>query len=167
MVGGDAPRLVDVDPRGLWAGIEGLHREAIGPGEPSMLDRWVQLIEAHAARILDPHHDRDPLWRLWAAMTSDLAADWSLERLAEHAWFSAEHVRRLCLRHTGRSPVEHVTHLRMARAAALLESTPMKIAAVAEAVGYTNPFAFSTAFRRAKGTSPAAWRAAGRSAGRE
>jgi len=159
-IGGDRARLVEADPRSLWAGIEGLYREAMGPAEPALLDSWTKLTLKYADRILDPYHDRDPLWRVWAAVTADLAAVWSSGRLADHAMLSAEQVRRLCLRHTGRSPMEHVTHLRMARAGALLESTPMKIAAIAQAVGYANPFAFSTAFRRTNGVSPAAWRSA-------
>jgi transcriptional regulator GlxA family with amidase domain len=130
----------------------------MGSAEPTLLDSWVKLMLAYAGRILDPYHVRDPLWRMWMAVTADLAAVWSTERLAEHAMLSAEQVRRLCLRHTGRSPMEQVTFLRIARAQALLESTPMKIATIAQAVGYTNPFAFSTAFRRKTGVSPGAWR---------
>jgi AraC-like DNA-binding protein len=157
-IGGDRPRLIEADPRSLWSSIEGLYRETIGSAEPTLLDSWIGLMRAYASRILDPFHDRDPLWRVWAAVTADLAAAWSNQRLADHAMLSAEHVRRLCLRHTGRSPMEHVTHLRMARARALLQSTPMKITAIAPAVGYANPFAFSTAFRRMMRVSPAAWR---------
>ena len=159
-IGGDQARLIEADPRSLSASIEGLYREAMGPAEPTLLDMWLTLSLKYANRIVDPYHDRDPLWRVWAAVTADLAAVWSSQRLADHAMLSAEQVRRLCLRYTGRSPMEHVTHLRMARAGALLESTPMKIAAVAQAVGYANPFAFSTAFRRSNGVSPAAWRSA-------
>jgi AraC-like DNA-binding protein len=157
-IGGDCSRLIKADPRGLWSSIEGLYREATGLAEAILLDSWIKLMRAHAARIIDPYQERDPLWRVWAAVTADLAAVWSTDRLADHAMVSAEQVRRLCLRHTGRSPMEHVTYLRMAQAGALLESTPMKIAAIAQAVGYANPFAFSTAFRRINGVSPAAWR---------
>ena len=157
-IGGDRARLVAADPRSLFSSIEGLYREAMGPADPTLLDSWIKLALKYANRILDPYHDRDPLWRVWAAVTADLAAAWSSERLADHAMLSAEQVRRLCLRYSGRSPMEQVTHLRMARAGALLESTPMKIAAIAQAVGYANPFAFSTAFRRTIGVSPAAWR---------
>jgi AraC-like DNA-binding protein len=159
-IGGDRPRLVDVDPRSICSSIEGLYREAMGPAEPTLLDSWMKLTLKYANRILDPYHDRDPLWAVWAAVTADLAARWSSQRLADLAMLSCEHVRRLCLQHTGRSPMEQVTHLRMARAGALLESTPMKIAAVAQAVGYSNPFAFSTAFLRTTSLSPAAWRKA-------
>ena len=157
-IGGGRPRVVNADPRHLWSSIEGLYREATGSAEPSLLDAWIKLLRAHAARIFDPYHERDPLWRVWAAVTGDLSAHWSTARLAADAMLSAEQVRRLCLRHTGRSPVAQVTHLRMARAADLLETTPMKISAIAHAVGYANPFAFSTAFRRTHGGSPAAWR---------
>jgi len=40
-------------------------------------------------------------------------------------------------------------------------SDPARIAAVAQ-VGYENAFAFSAAFKRAHGHSPAGWRRAGR-----
>ena len=159
-IGGGRARLVEADPRSLWSSIEGLYREAMGLAEPTLMDAWLKLALRYANRVLDPYHDRDPLWRVWAAVTADLAAAWSTESLADHAMLSAEHVRRLCLRHTSQSPLEHVTYLRMARAGALLESTSMKIAAIGQAVGYANPFAFSTAFRRLNGISPAAWRIA-------
>ena len=85
VIGGDRPRLVDADPRGLWSSIEGLYQEAVGSAEPLMLDRWAALVQSQAARVVDPHHERDPLWQLWAAVTADLAAAWSLDRLAGRA----------------------------------------------------------------------------------
>jgi AraC-like DNA-binding protein len=159
-IGGKGPRLIDVDPRGLWSGIEGLYREQNGPAQRDLLDCYVALIRAHAGRVLDPYHERDPLWHLWAAVTADLSARWSLERLAEHACVSTEHLRRLCRQHLNRTPVHHVTCLRMARAAVLLESTPLKVDAVARAVGYGSPFAFSAAFHRTMGVPPRSWRTA-------
>jgi AraC-like DNA-binding protein len=48
--------------------------------------------------------------------------------------------------------------LRMRRAGMLLESTDQKIGAIARAVGYDNAFAFSTAFKRYAGASPAQYR---------
>jgi AraC-like DNA-binding protein len=160
VIGGKGPRLINVDPRGLWSAIEGLYREQNGPAQRNLLESYVAIIQAHAARIVDPNHERDPLWRLWAAVTDDLSASWSLDRLADHACVSTEHLRRLCRQHLNRTPVQHVTLLRMARAAALLESTPLKVDAVARAVGFGNPFAFSTAFHRTMGVPPRNWRTA-------
>ena len=54
--------------------------------------------------------------------------------------------------------MQQVTHMRMSRAAALLESTPQKLQAVAAAIGYESAFTFSTAFKRWAGRSPNAYR---------
>ena len=88
----------------------------------------------------------------------NLAHPWTLAQLADSAAMSAEHLRRLCRRQTGRGPMHQVTFLRMRRAATLLESTRHKVRAIARTVGYDNPFAFSTAFKRHLGASPAAYR---------
>jgi transcriptional regulator GlxA family with amidase domain len=58
--------------------------------------------------------------------------------------------------------MEHVTHVRMRRADTLLQSTSVKIAAIARMAGYENEFAFSTAFRRAHGVPPSARRSRAR-----
>jgi AraC-like DNA-binding protein len=50
----------------------------------------------------------------------------------------------------------------MTLAADLLRDTDATVAAVAREVGYESAFAFSAAFKRAHGHSPAAWRRAGR-----
>lgn len=46
----------------------------------------------------------------------------------------------------------------MTLAAGLLRDTEQTIAAVAHEAGYTDAFAFSVAFKRARGISPSAWR---------
>jgi AraC-like DNA-binding protein len=55
------------------------------------------------------------------------------------------------------SPMKHVTFLRMRHATLLLQVTSLNVSAVAEAVGYKNAFAFSTAFKRHIGSSPGAF----------
>jgi AraC-like DNA-binding protein len=49
-------------------------------------------------------------------------------------------------------------HIRMERAALLLDSTEERIADIATSCGYDDPFYFSNRFRGAKGMSPRAWR---------
>ncbi|MBT3469511.1 MAG: helix-turn-helix transcriptional regulator, partial [Opitutae bacterium] len=63
-------------------------------------------------------------------------------------------LERLCLRQLGRTPRQHLIWLRMHRAAILLSSTNQKIETIAFEVGYANPFAFSSTFRRCMGWSP-------------
>jgi AraC-like DNA-binding protein len=154
------PTLVHADPEYLRTAILGLYRESIGPAQQTVLDHWVELVHIYAARLGRTTAKSDPrdLLPLWERVDSALAHAWSLTELAEAAGVSAEHLRRLCLRQTGRGPMKQVTHLRMRRAAMLLESTRQKVGSIATTVGYDNPFAFSTAFKRHTGTSPAEYR---------
>jgi AraC-like DNA-binding protein len=62
----------------------------------------------------------------------------------------------------GQSPGAYVTQLRMGYAEDLLLRTDAPLASVAARVGYTNEFAFATAFRRAHGLAPGQWRTARR-----
>ena len=50
--------------------------------------------------------------------------------------------------------MKFLTSLHMRRAEVLLQNRKFKVAAVAEAVGYANPFAFSTAYKKSKGFPP-------------
>jgi transcriptional regulator GlxA family with amidase domain len=71
---------------------------------------------------------------------------------------SGEHLRRLCIREFRHSPMHHVSHLRMQRAGELLVSTQRKVQDIARAVGYEDPFAFATAFKRHMKTTPTRFR---------
>lgn len=154
------PVLVPADPEYLRLAILGLYRESIGPHQPTVIDHWVELVHAYVARLGRSSRNRASrsLLSLWERVDMNLAYRWSLGELADHAAMSAEHLRRLCRRQTGRGPMHQVAFLRMRRAATLLESTRQKVRAIAVSVGYDNPFAFSTAFKRLMGTSPAGYR---------
>jgi AraC-like DNA-binding protein len=155
------PIRVNVDPRPLHGAIEGLYVETVGAAEGSVMLRWVELIQLLVNRILQPYRTDDRLWRVWAQVDADVGRAWTLTELARLACLSDEHLRRLTRRQLGRSPMEQVTWLRMRKAAGLLASTPHKIETIGRAVGYENPFAFSTAFKRCMGKSPSTYRQAG------
>jgi AraC-like DNA-binding protein len=59
----------------------------------------------------------------------------------------------------GEPPISFLTNWRLALAADLLRSSQATIAAVARQVGYSTPFALSSAFKRAYGVSPNTYRA--------
>lgn len=158
----DAPHLVEVDPSPLATAIDGLYREAIGgPAAPAMLRLWAEMIRAQAARLMEPEGIDARLRRALALVEAQLDFPWSVAELARRADLSEEHVRRLCQAQLGRSPMRHVTYLRMRHAAALLSSGAYTVGAAAERVGYTNDFAFSTAFKRVMGRPPSVYRAEG------
>jgi AraC-like DNA-binding protein len=58
----------------------------------------------------------------------------------------------------GQPPLAYLTGWRMTLGADLLRDTEATVATVARKVGYEDPFAFSVAFKRARGVTPSAWR---------
>jgi AraC-like DNA-binding protein len=78
--------------------------------------------------------------------------------MAELAHVSHEHLRRLCRKHLGRSPLQQLTFLRMQQAQKMLASTTETIETIAHAVGYENSFTFSNSFKTWVGWRPSAHR---------
>ena len=78
--------------------------------------------------------------------------------LAGIAHVSEEHLRRLCRKELGRSPMQHLTFLRLRQARHLLATTPDKIESVATAVGFKNMFGFSNTFKAWIGIRPSDFR---------
>ena len=101
---------------------------------------------------------RHSLESLWGALNADLARAWSLDDLARLACMNKENLRRVCQRELGMSPMRYLTSLRISRAAELLTSTSDKLLSVAERIGYSDPFAFSVAFKRQTGMAPSEFR---------
>lgn len=63
------------------------------------------------------------------------------------------------LKELGRTPVQHLTYIRMQRAQHLLETTNDKIEAIAAETGYDGAMVFSRAFKRWLGVTPSDYRA--------
>ena len=149
------------------ASIHGLYTESLQPmtGDVLVLESWVALVRAYALRlcVLAASYEKgvpigDPrLARVFAAVAANPAYPWTLEELAHRANLSAEHIRRLCRAEGMDSPLRRVTELRLRHAAALLSSGFYTVERAASRVGYSNPFAFSTAFKRFFGRSPGAF----------
>lgn len=95
---------------------------------------------------------------LWEAVDAHPGDDWTLERLAALADMSPEHLRRLCKQQQRRSPMQHVTLLRLRRAGTLLRTSPLKIDAIAKQVGYRDRYSFGAVFRRHLGCTPTDYR---------
>ena len=150
--------LVSADPEPLRDAILGLWRESRAAAEAAHLAVWAELTLLQARRLLRGGARPERLRILWDAVESDLAHLWSAPELAALARLSEGQLRVVCQQETGNSPLEQVTLLRMRHAGALLLSTEANIEHVARAVGYANPFAFSTAFKRVMGVPPSHWR---------
>lgn len=153
-----SPVMARFDPLPLRAAIQGLMYECNGPGQPTLIHEWTDLIHAYGLRFAQSKEQPDQLRLLWERVASHLADDWTLARLAREAGYSNEHLRRLCRAQMGRSPMHQVIYLRMRRAAELLATTDQTIESISHEVGYGNPFVFSNAFTRWIGWRPSEYR---------
>jgi len=158
LVSAASPVRVKADADALWRIVAGLRAEWDGPRDPQSLHHWIELAHGEARRIAQPWHVDDRLWRLWTGVGADLAADWTLAALAARYHTSKEQFRRVCLRELGRSPMQHLTSLRIERAQQLLSTTDDKVESIAHQVGFDDASVFSRAFKRWVGRSPKAYR---------
>lgn len=150
---------VDVDQlRHVW---EGLRAEWQTTRDARALHHWIELVQHHARRLAEPWRRDERLRALWCKVAASLADDWSMATLAHEAHVSEEHLRRLCWKELGRSPVAHLTSLRVQAAQTLLITTNNKLEVIAEQAGYRSPIAFSRAFKRWVGCFPTEYRARG------
>ncbi len=146
------------DTAPLKAAIEGLHAESHSDQGASALHHWSELVHHYVLRFAQPHTLDDRLWRVWQRVETDLARPWSLDELAAIACISGEHLRRLCRKELGRSPMQQLTHLRLQRARHLLSITDDKVEVIARAVGFESAFTFSNTFQKWIGWRPSQFR---------
>lgn len=86
---------------------------------------------------------------------------WTLAELAKAAAMSRTTFATRFKEAAGIAPLAYLTKLRMALAQRLLRQGKQSLEQVASAVGYGSEAAFSTAFKRLVGQSPAHWRRTG------
>ncbi len=138
--------------------IEGLHAEASNQRRLGIMESWVDLIQSYVRTFTEPFNNNDRLQVVWSRVQSDLKEPWSVDRLASMVGLSREHLRRVSLESLGRTPMQHVTFLRMRKAAGILTNSEASIAEIAEEVGYSTANAFSDVFLRFTGLRPSAFR---------
>lgn len=108
-----------------------------------------------ANRALDPR-----IQRILIIMTQNIQEQHSLESLAGEVALSPSRLAHLFKQEIGDSITNMLLHLRLNKAARLLELTSYSIKLVAEEVGFSSAFYFSRQFHQNFGVSPKAYRAA-------
>ena len=158
MVGSGSPLRIAGGAEDLGRVIAGLRAEWEGERDAALVRHWITLVQGITLRLARPWRSESRIAALWETVTRDLAADWKLSTLAAQSSLSAEHLRRVCHRELGRTPMEHVTYMRIQRAQELLETTDDKLDAIAPQVGYHSAVVFSRAFVRVVGVTPSEYR---------
>ena len=158
-----SPALAKFDPEPIRHAVLGIWHELKSRTAPSALVHWVNVVHYYVTSFARPWQMDDRLSSLWEQVAARLGEDWTLDRLTALSHTSNEHLRRLCRREMGRSPMHHVIYLRMQYAAKLLVETDEKIEVVANQVGYKNAFVFSSTFKKWVGWRPRDYRSRHRS----
>ena len=153
-----SPALAKFDPEPLRHAVLGLWHEVQSRTAPSALTHWVTVIHYYVTSFARPWQMDDRLASLWEQVAARLGEDWNLERLTAICHISNEHLRRICRREMGRTPMHQVIYLRMQHAAKLLVETDEKIETIANSIGYRNAFVFSTTFKKWVGWPPSEYR---------
>ncbi|PYI57351.1 helix-turn-helix domain-containing protein [Paenibacillus flagellatus] len=84
--------------------------------------------------------------------------DLTLQDIADRFYLSREHISRKFKQHFGENFVDTLCRIRLDKACALLSNPQLKIAEVAQLVGYQDEKYFSKVFKKRKGLSPNAFR---------
>lgn len=169
------PRLAVVrSDRADSAVIDMLSREIANDDQAAQLvvDRLLDVLVVNTIRrwVDDPAHAEQPTWLTWLTCTDPLvaralqcmhtepAAPWTVENLARAINTSRASLAARFRSGVGEPPMSYLARWRLTVAGDLLHSEDATVAEVARRVGYTNAFAFSTAFKRQVGATPSEFR---------
>lgn len=146
---------------------EELDREAYGSGY--VVARLLEVLCAEAIRShIESDTSGQPGWltaikdpvvgRSIAAIHGRPGTSWSVKKLAQLVAMSPSRFAARFSAAVGESPMAYVTKWRMNVACRRLESTNQSVDQIAAALGYESLPAFSRAFKKQVGVSPARWR---------
>jgi AraC-like DNA-binding protein/quercetin dioxygenase-like cupin family protein len=150
--------VAEYDPLPLRYTIEALRHACGNHGDAECQRQLLGVVNHLVLRFIGSRLPDEWFRLLWQRVAATPAEDWSLERLEREAHCHREHLRRLCQRHLGRSPIQHVAYLRMQHAAMLLSTTSLTLDHIATKVRYADAFSFSSAFKHWFKISPARYR---------
>lgn len=169
------PGLVRVDAGTLQNPLTGYLAEEMvrdQPGQEAVLDRLLDLLLVAVLRTWFARPEAaTPGWYLAHSdpvvgpalrlLHSDPARPWTVTTLATATGSSRAGLARRFKELIGEPPMTYLTAWRLTLAADLLREPDATVGSIARQVGYASPFAFSAAFKRVHGISPAQHRAPG------
>jgi AraC-like DNA-binding protein len=155
------PRNSAIDPYG-WAYPPRPDGSARARAIPANL--YARILRAYVHTLLRVpdiervESDGARLDQLWAHVQEHLSQEWTVDTLAKRMAVAPATLHRMTQRRYGTTPGGLLLRMRMEEAQRLLALTDEPVQKLAERFGYASPFAFSTAFKRATGLAPRAFR---------
>jgi AraC-like DNA-binding protein len=170
------PGVLQVDAGGAASAVRDLLAAEVAvdaPGQQVVLDRlldwmlvcalreWFERPESRAPSWYAAHRDT-VVGRALRLMHAEPATPWTVSTLADRVGVSRATLAKRFSKLVGEPPLTYLTRWRITLAADLLvEREAATIAEVARAVGYSDAFALSAAFKRIRGVSPSEFRRTG------
>ncbi|MEM1311385.1 MAG: AraC family transcriptional regulator [Cyanobacteria bacterium P01_H01_bin.153] len=118
--------------------------------------QWSEMPPSESTRWLSKY-ELEKLHMAKAILTCDVSTPPTLAELAQQVELNEYRLKQGFRQVFGTTPFGYLHHCRMQQAQHLLRNSNLTIAGVAARVGYRNPEAFSTAFRRKFAVSPKAY----------
>lgn len=128
-----------------------VERSLASAGLAYLFHRWAA--GAHGLRDVAPHETL--IGRVIEAMHERTGQRWSVREMARLAGMCERHFRQVFEGSTGQTPKRFHDGLRLELGRQLLRASPIKVADVADRLGYSSAFHFSRAFRAHFGIPPA------------
>ncbi|MBK4715417.1 MULTISPECIES: helix-turn-helix domain-containing protein [Tenebrionibacter/Tenebrionicola group] len=120
-----------------------------------MIYQWICLIARNGTR----ERRLIRLESLLSALHADLRKRWTVREMAQWMQCSEQYLRRLFLRHTGKTPKEYHLDARLTLAQSLLRQERHGVSQVADMLNFFDTFHFSKAFKQKFGYAPTALKA--------
>ena len=150
---------------GLDEALEAIHRRVRSQTHPGFdaqlsalalraLSLWAEMERS----TIEPAQALQAVTRAERYIAEHLSDPINLEELAQHEGIAYSHFRRLFRSSTGYSPWQYIIHLRLEMARRMLAGSDAKLRDIAEKLGFSTAFHFSSAFKNAYGSSPTVWR---------
>jgi AraC family transcriptional regulator, alkane utilization regulator len=121
------------------------------------LRRYIEMLPEEEKGWLAGLRDRF-VGRALALLHEDPGHPWTVDELAERVGLSRSALTQRFSDLLGQAPIQYLTRWRLTIAAQRLRAEQASLARIAEDSGYDSEAAFNRAFKRALGTTPAAWR---------
>jgi AraC-like DNA-binding protein len=121
------------------------------------LRRYIELLPEQERGWLAGLRDRF-VGRALALLHERPGHSWTVDELAENVGLSRSSLSQRFTDIIGQAPIQYLTRWRLTIAAQRLRNESSSLARIADDSGYDSEAAFNRAFKRALGTTPAAWR---------
>ncbi|TFD88604.1 AraC family transcriptional regulator [Cryobacterium lactosi] len=166
------PRVAIVPHDRADGSLVGLLEREIENDDPAaqvVVDRLLDVLVVSTIRswVNDPDRAGKVTWltcadplvaRALEYLHAEPAAPWTVETLARQVNTSRASLAARFRTGVGEPPMTYLTRWRLILAGDLLHSPEYTVSEVARSVGYTNAYAFSTAFKRQVGATPSEFR---------